>query len=278
MVQKTMPGPKTILKKLILYVAIIYVMLVGAMIVFQRSLIYIPDKTNYSQVDVGVSAYTNIDVTTADGLKLHGWYSAPQPGKATIIMFHGNAGSFQWRAPDFLPAIKQGYGVMLAEYRGYGGNPGSPSEAGLYSDAEAFLKYAEGDLKLPANKIVLYGESLGTGVAADMAAKHPELGGLVLESPYTTIPAIASFHYPFIPFASVLVRDKYDTESKIEKIKIPTLVFVGDADVIVPPTMGPALFARLSGRKALKVYPGVGHLTLRHDGAMPDLLDFLKTI
>ena len=149
-----------------------------------------------------------------------------QGERPVIVYFHGNGGHIGYRADRVERFAREGYGVLMLEYRGYGGNPGMPSEAGLFEDAAAALRFvaAQG---VPGHRLVLYGESLGTGIAVQ-AATTREVGAVVLESPYTSIAAAAQFHYPFIP-AAWLVSDRYDSLSRIGQVRAPILMLHGDA-------------------------------------------------
>lgn len=253
-----------------------YFVLVVLVIFLQRALIYYPDRKHYTQSDVGVSGFTDITVQTSDNLKLEGWYKPAQTGKPTLLMFHGNGSNHAWRAPTFTPLTDMGYGLLLASYRGYGANKGTPSEDGLYRDAEAFFTWLTKNAPIPATSIVLYGESLGTGVAVEMALRHQDVRGLVLEAPYTSIPEVAAFHYPFIPFTKQLVWDKFDSASKIDRITTPKLFMLAGRDNTVPTHFGQRLFDLAATPKTLRVYQQASHTSILKDGGITALLDFLK--
>ncbi|NBX65831.1 MAG: alpha/beta hydrolase [Proteobacteria bacterium] len=255
----------------------IYLLLVVLMVIFQDRLLFMPDKKYYSPSDVGVSAYTEITVTTSDNIKLKGWYAEAQPGKQTILFFHGNASTWQWRAKDFEPLIQKGHGVLLAGYRGYGGNAGKPSEAGFYQDAEAYLAYLQ-SRQLPLSAIVLYGESLGTGVAVEMATRYKSVGGLILEAPYASIAETAAMHYPFVPFIRSLIRNRFDSIYKIGSVTAPKLVMVAADDRVIAPADGKRIFEYAPTPKALKVYERTSHNDIRAMGGLPDVATFLTAI
>ena len=258
--------------KLIAWALGCYAGLLALIFVMQGRLLFMPDTKSYTQEQVGALGYLDITTTTADGLTLHGWYAAPQGDKPTIILFHGNASTWQWRAPDFRPLVADGYGVLLAGYRGYGGNPGMPSEKGLYEDAEAWLKIPQ------SRKIVLYGESLGTGVAVEMATRHPGISGLILEVPYSSIAEVASFHYPFVLFIDVLLKNKFNSLEKIDRVKTPKLFLLAGEDRVIPQRFGLRLFEKAAEPKKLNIYPAAGHADIRHIGGIDDVKAFLKTL
>jgi fermentation-respiration switch protein FrsA (DUF1100 family) len=165
----------------------------------------------------------------------------------------------------------------LVGYRGYGGNPGSPNEQGLYADGRAQLEFLAGQGVKP-ERWVLYGESLGTAIAVQMAfeqaPKNP-VGAVILESPFTSLADAAAEHYPFVP-ARILVKDSYDTLAKIDKIKAPLFVFAGENDAIIPPQHGKTLFEAARQPKESHWIPGGGHNNLHQFGIPGKVIDFLR--
>src|SRR5262250_2244954 len=169
-----------------------------ALFVFQRSLLYVPNTGAPSLAEAGLEgAMESVQIKTTDGLQLLAWYRAPSsnPG-LMLVYFHGNAGHIGDRGDRVRPYLDAGFGVLLVEYRGYGGNPGRPSEAGLYADARAAIAFLR-EAGVGNDRIVLYGESLGTGVAVQMASEGVG-SALVLESPPSSIPAVAQSRYPIL--------------------------------------------------------------------------------
>jgi fermentation-respiration switch protein FrsA (DUF1100 family) len=189
-----------------------------------------------------------------------------------VLFLHGNAGDIGNHIPAAKFLIDAGYGVLALEYRGYGGNPGSPSEAGLYEDARAgfaFLNrqgFADGD-------IVLFGESLGTGVAVEMARAHA-VAAMVLRSPYSSMPDIAAAQFPYFPVRR-LVRDTFDSLSKIARSHAPLMVFHGDADTLIPIAYGRRLYDAAPGPKTWLTVPGAGHNDVQTPAAEQAVLAFL---
>ncbi|HEY8964314.1 MAG TPA: alpha/beta fold hydrolase [Alphaproteobacteria bacterium] len=269
---------RAILIRLIAYPVLFYAAAVASMYAYQRSLLYFPDAKTYSQTYYSVVGFEDVTVTTEDGHELTSWYAPAKPDKKTILVFHGNAGSFHSRAHDFMPLVNAGYGVMLAEYRGYGGNKGTPTETGLYQDADAYVHYLLDEKGVSPYTLVLYGESLGTGIATEMAVRYPDISALVLESPFTSMVDITALHYPYIPAPNLLVRDRYDTISKASQIKMPTLVLYGDHDVVVPGDMSQQVFDAITARKDVKIIPNAGHIEVRAHGGLKALQDFLETL
>jgi uncharacterized protein len=251
-----------------------YALLVGGLAVFQRDMIYHPGSELVNPVQAGVPEMIPVPVRTQDNLVITGWYApATRPDAATVVLFHGNAGTLAHRAHKARMLLDAGYGVFLAGYRGYGGNPGRPSEAGLYDDARAALAWLAA-CGIPKSQVIVYGESLGTGVAVQMATEHPNLAALVLEAPFTRLPDLApAFLLP--GFADMLMVDRYDSLSKIPSVRAPLLVLHGEHDGIVPVDMGRRVFAAASCRKEGAFLAQAGHNDLWDHGGGERVLKFL---
>lgn len=249
---------------------LLYLVFGGFLYFNQRDFMYFPDRKLSNLSSAGAQAHS---VRTEDGVGLIGWYIEPKPGKPVAVLFHGNAGSIDGRALKAEPFTKRGMGFLFAEYRGYGGNPGKPTEENLYEDARTWLAALERE-GIPRSDIILYGESLGTGVAVKMAAERPGHGGMILESPYTSFPAIARVRYPVYP-VHLMVLDKYDSLSRIEKVMTSTLIIHGRNDMLVPLSHGAALAHAMDGRAQLVVLDNVGHNDLYAHGAPAAIGKFL---
>jgi hypothetical protein len=200
---------------------------------------------------------------TADGLELLHWYRPPRdPGLPVVVVFHGNAGHIGDRVPKLASLYAAGYGVLLSGYRGYGGNPGRPTEADLTADARLVLDWLAGQGIAP-ERTVLYGESLGTGIAVKMAVERPA-AAVILESPYTSIAELAQVHYWYLP-AWWLVLDKWRSREIIERINAPLLVVHGARDRTVPLRYG---------RRIFEAAPEPKEILVVDDGAHNDLFEF----
>ncbi len=243
----------------------------------QRSFIYFPDHrapelAAYRATDMDV-----VTVTTRDGLTLSAWYKAPEGDKPVIALFHGNASHMGISAWKVRSLMDQGYGALLPSYRGYAGNPGKPTEKGLYLDGHAFLSWLENEQKIEQNRIIIYGESLGTGIAVELAsADFGKVRAVILESPYTSFVDMARRQYFFVPFVSYLVRDRYNSLSKIGDVNAPLLIVSGKLDMVVPVSMGRKLFQAANDPKYMVEIPAAGHNDLYMHGADRRVLHFLS--
>jgi fermentation-respiration switch protein FrsA (DUF1100 family) len=243
------------------------------MFLFQRSLIYHPDSSIIEPAQMGVPEMTVVQVLTDDGLALRAWWHPPRAPRArTLVYFHGNAGHIGYRADKVRPYLDAGYGVLLLAYRGFSGNAGQPSEDGLYLDARAAIEYVASQ-GVTHDEIVLYGESLGSGVAVQMAIEH-DVGAVVLEAPYSSIAEVAQSRFPVVP-AYWLVRDRFDSLAKITRVEAPLLVIHGALDQTIPVKYGRRLFERATGPKVMREFPTAAHNDLYEFGAAEAVLSFL---
>lgn len=247
--------------------ALAIIIIISLYWVFQRKLIYMPDKHRPTREACTASDMDEVTLNTKDGLKLYAWYKKPQSKKTTIIYFHGNGGHLCGRMPLVRQFLNNGFGVLLLSYRGYAGNPGSPSEKGLYQDGRAAMDF----VRRKDHCAVVLGESLGTGVATQMATEYP-VKGLILQSPFLSLVAMAKLHYPWLFIEPV---DKFHSDKKIAKVKAPLLVIHGEADTIVPYSQGKALYDMAQSKKQLLSYPGRGHADLWDAGFYTKIVSFL---
>lgn len=252
---------------------IAYLLVLAYLYVFQRQLQYFPDRSRPQLGLLAQEGVREVWLMTADGLSLLSWYLPPREGRAVILYFHGNGGNIGYRADRLRRFGGGGYGVLLAGYRAYGGNPGSPSEAGLHADAQAARDFLEHE-GIAAGRIVLYGESLGSGIAVHMAAQRP-VAAVILESPYTSVAALAQYHYPYIP-AALLIWDRFDSLSRIGEVKAPLLVLEGGRDVIVPPRFSQALFDAAPEPKERWLAADAGHVNLDRFGGLDAAISFIE--
>lgn len=261
-------------KFLIIAMAVGYVALVGLMYVAQRALMYFPDPSRTAPADAGFPAAQEIALESGDGTKLIAWSVPPQGNKPVVVYLHGNGGALRHRVPRFQPLVEAGYGLVALSYRGYGGSGGSPSEEGLIADGRAAFELAR--LKYPDARIVLWGESLGTGIATAIAAEG--LGdAVILEAPFTSTADIAFAAYPFIP-VSLLMKDQFRSDARIGKVRVPLLVMHGGRDRVVPMSYGERLFALANEPKRFVRFANGGHEDLNAHGAIASATAFIDSL
>ena len=242
---------------------VIYSVFVGALFLFQRNLMYYPGHHLPTPAESGVAEMAAVRVTTKDGLELTSWYAKATEIKPTIVFYQGNAGTIAERVFKVRGYLDAGYGVFLVGYRGYGGNPGKPMEQGLYADGRAALRFLE-NVGVSSAEWLFYGESLGSGVAVEMAhewARRIPVSAVILEAPFTSMGDAAAEHYPFVP-TRLLVRDRYASVDKIADIRAPLLIIHGEADRTVPKTLGKRLFDAASEPKQAHWIANGGHNNL----------------
>jgi len=265
------------LKSILFIAGISYVAIVFLLYLFQRNLMYLPGTEAGDPARDGVPEMHAVDIATEDGLRIRSWYAAPGPAGRVVVFFHGNAGTIADRAFKARHFLDAGYGVMLVGYRGFAGNAGAPSETGLYMDGRAVLRWLEEEGVAPAEWI-FYGESLGTGVAVHLAKEVADGGrpaaAVILEAPFTSMADAAAVHYPWLP-TRFLVRDRYDSLSKIGDIRAPLLVIHGDRDRTVPERLGRRLYdAALAPKQAIWL-KGAGHVDLYEFDLVEPMLNWL---
>jgi len=244
----------------------------AAMLYFtQRSLMYFPDTTRTTPAQAGLPQAEEVTLTASDGLRVIAWHIAPTADKPVILYFHGNGGALRYRVERFKKLVVDGVGLVALEYRGYGGQAGSPSEKGFIADAEA--AYAFAAARYPVQQIVLWGESLGTGVAVELAAERP-VGRVILEAPFTSAAALAATHYWYVP-VRLLMKDQFHSDERIGKITAPLLILHGVHDHIVPYAMGERLFELANKPKHIVKFLDGGHEDLDQNGAMLAIARFL---
>lgn len=260
--------------RLLIAFGIAYIGFVIVLIYKQRSMMYYP--LTHARPDINKAPWMSwVSVTTKDGLEIKSWYSAAEEGKPTIVFFHGNANSIEARGPKSLPLVRAGYGLLLAEYRGYGGNPGKPTEEGLYMDARAQIDWLIKEHEIKPENLILYGESLGSGVAVQMASEY-EAKALILDVPFSSALDVAKSNFFFIPFLDVLMKDKFLSDQKIGKINIPVLIGVGERDGVVPARFGKKLYAAANEPKTLKAYENAGHMGIYGEGFADAIVEFVE--
>lgn len=256
--------------------AIAYVVAVAGLFLSQRWFVFRPDHARPDIGRVSVPDLTSVIVPTADGLSLLAWFLPAARNSLPIVLYlHGSVGNIGHRA-DRLGAFRRlGWGVLLLEYRGFGGNPGRPSEAGLLADGRGGLAALRA-MRVSPDRILLWGESLGSGVAVRLATEQ-KVAAVLLEAPYTSITNVARARFPFVP-VSWLLLDRFDTLRCIERVRAPIMVMHGTGDRTVPVAMGRAVYEAAPNHKELWIVAGAGHADLVEAGAIAAAGDFVDRL
>ena len=253
----------------------LYVLLILVLFFIQRSLLYFPSNEKLDLSQYAAIGLEEVKLNTEDGLELTAWFRRPDPARDsdTFLLFHGNAGHIGHRVEKFRRILEAGYGFLFLEYRGYGGNPGKPTEMGLHTDARAALDFLA-SREIPYEKVILYGESLGCGVAVRAATEH-HFSAVILEAPYTSIADVAQRQFWFLP-VRWLVQDRYDTLAIINRITSPVVVMHGEQDDVIHVSFGKRVFEAAPEPKAAWFFEDAGHNNLKEFGFDTRLLDYLQ--
>jgi fermentation-respiration switch protein FrsA (DUF1100 family) len=249
----------SLLRTALITAVLIYLALLVAIYLLQRHLLYHPSRTQVSPDEAGLSGVEAVNLAAQPGERLVAWYAPAQGSKPTILYFHGNAGDISGRVDRFAYYQSAGYGVMFLSYRGYGGSTGSPSEAGLVSDANAAYDWLTKH-NVPASNIVLVGESLGTGVAVQLAARRP-VAAIALEAPFTSTADVARLSYWWLP-VGLLMKDQFRSIDFLKDVHVPLLVMHGTDDRLIPLKMGESLYAAANGPKEFVAIPAGTHASI----------------
>jgi pimeloyl-ACP methyl ester carboxylesterase len=226
---------------------------------------YVPDRARIAPEAAGLQNVREHVLETDDDARIVSWRADGRPGSPTILYLHGNAGNLASRADRFQRYQSRGFTLMMISWRGFSGSSGSPTER--HNVADARLAYdtlrAQGTR---AEDIIVYGESLGSGVAIQLAGERP-VAALVLDAPYTSIVDVALLSYPYLPVRPLLI-DRYESDRHIKRVKAPVLVLHGERDAVIPVRMGQLIHAMSPGPKKLALFPDGGHVDLDDYGAV----------
>lgn len=261
----------TSLKWILILLLAGYGAVLALMYVFQRALLYFPDTAHTLPAQAGFPQAGEVTLQSDDGEKLIAWYVPADDGKKLVLYFQGNAGGLDLRADRFKWLTADGTGLLALRYRGYGDSTGRPTEDGLIRDAKA--AYAFAAAHVPATRIVLFGESLGTAVTVALAAERPS-AGVVLDAPFTSTADVAAAAYWFAP-VRWLMKDTWHSDERIGRIKAPLLVLHGEQDRIVPIRFSERLFALANEPKRMVRFPQGSHVNLDGFGAPKAIKTFL---
>jgi len=239
----------------------------------QGKLLFAAGHGRLNVAAAGVPGMHAVTLPTSDGLALTAWYKAALPERPVLLVFHGNAGDLTGYTALMALLDQTGWGLLFVEYRGYGSNPGTPSEKGFTKDALAAYEFIRAQNIAP-DRIMLYGQSLGTGVAVRLATEKP-VAAVILDAPYTSIAAVAQLYYWYLP-AELLVTNRFNILSRIQKIHAPLLVMQGAQDQVIPPIMGQRVYAAAVEPKQFWSSPVAGHGNVLWSGGYAVMLAFVK--
>jgi len=256
--------PRAVLVGLVVMVTI--VLMVALLWAFQRRLIYLPSTVPVPSAEQVLPGARDVALRTSDGIALGAWLVPPRERdrEVTVLVANGNAGDRSLRAPLATALAQQGLTVLLFDYRGYGGNPGSPTERGLALDVRAAYRFLVEQAGVRPDRLLFYGESLGAAVVTELAGEHPT-AGLVLRSPFVDLAAVGRVHYPFLPVGALL-KDRFPVIDHIARVNAPVTIVYGTRDTIVPPEQSRAVAAAARGPARTVEIPGADH----NDRAMLD--------
>jgi uncharacterized protein len=246
----------------IVLVLVAYVAGVILLYVFQRSLLYHPQRRPISPAAAGFPEAEAVVLETKDGERVIAWHVPPRPGHPLVVYFHGNAETVAKRVDRHRELISTGAGLLAVSYRGYMGSSGRPTEPGLLRDADAAYVFASHH---PAERIVVWGHSLGSGVAVALAATRP-VAKLILEAPFTSTADAAQRMFPLMPVRR-LMHDQFHSDERIGAVTAPILILHGARDIIVPIALGERLYQLAREPKRFVRYPQGGHDDLDAYGA-----------
>ena len=256
-------------------IVLVYFLILTFLYFYQRNLMYHPDENNYfgDQLSVDIK---EVKIDTDDNINLLGWYHEKDIKKnKTILFFHGNAGSLENRIHKLNHFRNMNVNFLIIAWRGFSGNKGKPSEKGLYEDGMSAINWL---LKkgVKQENIIIYGESLGTGVATHLA-QNKNFAGIILETPFTSMIEAAKNFYPYIP-VGLLLKDKFDNKSKIKNINVPVLIMHGEADQIVPFFMGKKMYEIANEPKYSYFTKHDNHMMEYDENLLKALNSFFKSL
>jgi len=260
---------------LLLIFVLIYFFIIISTYIFQRSLLYHPTENNYFGDQLLVSI-KKIKIKTQDNIEILSWYHNKNLNNyKTILFLHGNAGSLENRIHKINHFKDLKVNFLLVAWRGFNGNAGKPSEEGLYEDAKSAIRWLNSN-GIKENNIILYGESLGTGIVTEVA-QYRNFGGIILESPFTSMIDVGKDKYPFLPI-KLLLKDKYESNKKMKNINIPILVMHGKVDNLVPFHMGKKIFELANEPKYSYFSENDNHMMEYNEKLLKALKDFINSL
>ena len=260
---------------LLVILALIYFLILISTYIFQRNLLYLPEENNYSG-DHLVVPIEKIKIKTQDNIELLAWYHNKDINYyKTILFLHGNAGSLENRIHKINHFKDMNVNFLIVSWRGFSKNDGKPTEKGLYEDARSAVAWLKSK-GINENNVIIYGESLGTGVATEIA-QYKNFAGIILESPFTSMIDAGKNKYPYLP-VKLLLKDKYESNKKIKNIKSPILVMHGKVDDIVPFYMGEKIYEIANEPKYYYFSEYDNHMMEFNEKLLKALKDFIDSL
>ena len=248
------------LVRLLFSVLVGYILVLVLVRIFEARFVFFPDYPGRLAGDWNPRnlAVQDTWLTTSDGAKLHAWWIPNEKAKFTFLAFHGNAGNIADRAPIYEFLRDAPGNVLAVEYRGYGQSEGKPSEAGLYRDAATAYQYLINAKRIDPKTIISFGQSLGTAVAAHLAAQQ-QVGAVILEAPFPSAARLAKLIFRFLPGLSFLVRGQFDTQARVQEIHAPIFIVHCRQDPVLPFTLGQEVYLASNPPKTLLEINGLCH-------------------
>ena len=257
------------------FFVLIYFFIVIYTYIFQRNLLYHPSENNYSGDQILVNV-EKVKIETRDNIQLISWFHEKNLNKhKTVLFLHGNAGSLENRIHKINHFKDMDINFLIIAWRGFSGNKGAPTEKGLYEDARSAVRWLKSK-GVSENSIIIYGESLGTGVATEIA-QNKNFGGIILESPFTSMIDAGKDKYPFLP-VKLLLKDKYESNKKIQNIKSPILIMHGKVDKIVPFHMGKKMYELANNPKYYYFSKYDDHMMEYNENLLKKVKDFINSL
>ncbi|MEP2735397.1 MAG: alpha/beta fold hydrolase [Erythrobacter sp.] len=248
--------------------AAFYIAILVALWALQTHLLYPASQAKPTAPD----QFTDIELVAADGTKTRAIYREAKPGMPTVIFWHGNGDSLHGSMAANRYLERAGYGLMLPEFRGYGGNEGTPSEEGFYADGRAALEFLK-ERRIGPSETIISGYSIGSGTAVQMATEH-QPAALLLNAPFRSLPQLVSEKFPWLP-VRLLLRDRYENEAKVPDLTMPIFITHGSIDTLIPPSHGRALSDAASNAEFV-LLKGLGHNEMTRDVVVGTQLDWLE--
>lgn len=259
---------------IVLGIGVLYIGVCGFLYIYQRNLMYFPGGPRPALTAETPPEFLITHPET--GLQLEGLYWPAKADRPTIVFFHGNGQAYQYWVDKLASYRQKGYGVLFTDYRGYGGQPGKPTEQGIYADARSFITALEEQKNIKPQNMIFYGESLGTGVAVQMATETAPMA-VILENAYSATSDVAKGRYKIFP-VELLMKDQYRSIDKIGALSMPKLLVHGQKDQVIPIRYGRRLYEAAAEPKEFKVIANAGHNNVYDHGAGLHILSFLSSI